>query len=208
MEEKTLKINNLEFNCQTLIEFSSLINALLEMAKKQKETEKKLGEHEMKINNLFKLISTQQKEPKETGIGWQDKENEISNILNDENIFSINYNNSNLSNYINAETLNDAQKQPNNLLNNNAIEEKEMSEEKDNKEENIPETETMKEKEKEKEASNINSPNKEIKEETEEKKDQKQKLLLMIQMEMKRNLNIYMKEIMIYKMMLNIRNYI
>ena len=37
MEEKTLKINNIEFNCQTLIEFSSLINALLEMAKKQKE---------------------------------------------------------------------------------------------------------------------------------------------------------------------------
>jgi len=172
MEEKTLKINNLEFNCQTLIEFSSLINALLEMAKKQKETEKKLGEHEMKINNLFKLIANQQKEPKETGIGWQDKENEISNILNDENIFSMNYNNSNLSNYINTETLNDAPKQSNNLLNNKVIEEKEMSEEKDNKEEKIPETETRKEKEKE--TSNINSPNKEIKEETEEKKDQKQ----------------------------------
>ena len=175
MEEKTLKINNIEFNCQTLIEFSSLINALIEMAKKQKETEKKLGEHEMKINNLFKLISTQQKEPKETGIGWQDKENEISNILNDENIFSINYNNSNLSNYINAETLNDAQKQPNNLLNNNVIEEKEMSEEKGNKEENMPETEMKKEKEKE--TSNKNSPNKEIKEEPEEKKDQKQTIV-------------------------------
>jgi len=174
MEEKTLKINNLEFNCQTLIEFSSLINALLEMAKKQKETEKKLGEHEMKINNLFKLTANQQKEPKETGIGWQDKENEISNILNDENIFSMNYNNSNLSNYINTETQNDAPKQSNNLLNNNIIEEKEASEEKGNKEENIPETKTENRKEKEKEASNINSPNKEIKEETEEKKDQKQ----------------------------------
>ena len=146
MEEKTLKINNLEFNCQTLIEFSSLINALLEMAKKQKETEKKLGEHEMKINNLFKLIANQQKEPKETGIGWQDKENEISNILNDENIFSMNYNNSNLSNYINTETQNDAPKQSNNLLNNNIIEEKEASEEKGNKEENIPETETERKK--------------------------------------------------------------
>ena len=120
MEEKTLKINNVEFNCQTLIEFSSLINALIEMAKKQKETEKKLNEHDLKINNLIKLVQTQQKEPKEKdfGIGWQDKENELSNILNDEHIFSMNYNNSNLSNYINAETINDAPKQNNNNINN------------------------------------------------------------------------------------------
>ena len=40
MEEKTLKINNLEINCKSLIEFSSLINVLLELAKKQKEKEK------------------------------------------------------------------------------------------------------------------------------------------------------------------------
>ena len=95
------------------------------MAKKQKETEKKLsetekklGEHELKINNLIKLISTLQKEPKETGIGWQDKENELSNILNDEHIFSMNYNNSNLSNLINNETLNEAPKQNNNIFTN------------------------------------------------------------------------------------------
>ena len=114
MEEKTLKINNLEINCKSLIEFSSLINVLLELAKKQKETEKKLGEHDLKINNLLKLITAQQKEQKEQkdfGIGWQDKENELSNILNDEHIFSMNYNNSNFSNYINNENLNDAQKQ-------------------------------------------------------------------------------------------------
>ena len=162
MEEKTLKINNLEFNCQTLIEFSSLINALLEMAKKQKETEKKLGEQEIKINNLVKLVSNLQKEQKETGIGWQDKENEISNILNDEHIFSMNYNNSNLSNYINNETLNDAPKQSNNnLISDKIIEEneKEIVEEKDTKEANIPEKETQKEK---KIANEENIPSKNI----------------------------------------------
>ena len=176
MEEKTLKINNLEFNCQTLIEFSSLINALLEMTKKQKETEKKLGEHELKINNLIKVISNQQKEPKEIGIGWQDKENEISNIFNDEHIFSMNYNNSNLSNIINNETLNDAPKQDNNIISNKVIEEKDTFEEKDNKDEKIQEkdNETEKEKEKEKEPSNINEPKIETKENIEDKKEEKQ----------------------------------
>ena len=177
MEEKTLKINNLEFNCQTLIEFSSLINALLEMAKKQKETEKKLGEtekklgeHELKINNLIKLISTLQKEPKETGIGWQDKENELSNILNDEHIFSMNYNNSNLSNFINNETLNEAPKQNNNIFT-NKIEEKEIIEEKSHQDDKTQE------KPKEKSIPNLTEPNIEIKEKTEDKKEQKQIIL-------------------------------
>ena len=187
MEEKTLKINNIEFNCQTLIEFSSLINALIEMAKKQKEAEKKLNEHDIKINNLIKLIQAQQKElkeqkekekEKEIGIGWQDKENELSNILNDEHIFSMNYNNSNLSNYINNETLNDAPKQNNNNINNNVTEEKQITEEKEDKEEK---EENIQNKEKEsKEAKEIpitNYPIKIIKEDIKVKKIENQEIL-------------------------------
>ena len=123
MEEKSLKINNIEINCQSLIEFSSLITVLLELAKKQKETDKKISEHDIKINNLIKLISQQkeQQQSKEEGIGWQDKENELSNILNDEHIFSMNYNNSNFSNYLNNETQNDnintGKKSPNKNIN-------------------------------------------------------------------------------------------
>ena len=103
MEEKTLKINNIEFNCQTLIEFSSLINALIEMAKKQKETEKKLNEHEIKINNIKKIISSS---GSSGGIGWPEKENEISNILKDDDQSNLNMNfndyyNSNISNDLN-----------------------------------------------------------------------------------------------------------
>ena len=181
MEEKTLKINNVEFNCQTLIEFSSLINALIEMAKKQKETEKKLNEHDLKINNLIKLVQTQQKEPKEKdfGIGWQDKENELSNILNDEHIFSMNYNNSNLSNYINAETINDAPKQNNNNINNinNIItEEKQITNENENDNNNKEYIQNKDEKEEkqEKEISPINSPIKMQQEEIKEKKQENQ----------------------------------
>ena len=179
MEEKTLKINNVEFNCQTLIEFSSLINALIEMAKKQKETEKKLNEHDLKINNLLKLVQTQQKEPKEKdfGIGWQDKENELSNILNDEHIFSMNYNNSNLSNYINAETINDAPKQNNNNINNinNIItEEKQITNENDNNNEEYIQNKDEKEEKQEKEISPINSPIKMQQEEIKEKKQENQ----------------------------------
>ena len=179
MEEKTLKINNVEFNCQTLIEFSSLINALIEMAKKQKETEKKLNEHDLKINNLIKLVQTQQKEPKEKdfGIGWQDKENELSNILNDEHIFSMNYNNSNLSNYINAETINDAPKQNNNNINNinNIItEEKQITNENDNNNEEYIQNKDEKEEKQEKEISPINSPIKMQQEEIKEKKQENQ----------------------------------
>ena len=163
MEENTLKINNLEIKCQNLIEFSSLITVLLELIKKQKETEKKLGEHDTKINNMLKLISTikkeqkELKERKEIGIGWQDKENELSNILNDEHIFSMNYNNSNLSNYINNEVLNDAPKQNNNnnINNNNITKEKEN--------ENIPEIEEIIS-QKEKEITDINIPKTNIKE--------------------------------------------
>ena len=179
MEEKTLKINNLEINCKSLIEFSSLINVLLELAKKQKETEKKLGEHDLKINNLLKLITAQQKEQKEQkdfGIGWQDKENELSNILNDEHIFSMNYNNSNFSNYINNENLNDAQKQYDNLNDSNDLEEKEKIPEEDNKiEENEENKENRekdeneeKEKEKKEEIKDIPFPKIDIKENIED----------------------------------------
>ena len=142
-ENKTLKISNIEINCQSLIEFSSLIKVLVELNKKQKETEKKLGEQDIKINNLIKLISqikennNQQQQPqqKELGFGWQDKENELSNILNDDHIFSMNYNNSNLSNYINNETSNDninsGKKSPNLNINNINNDKDNILEEKD-----------------------------------------------------------------------------
>ena len=175
MEEKTLKINNLEINCKSLIEFSSLINVLLELAKKQKETEKKLGEHDLKINNLLKLITAQQKEQKEQkdfGIGWQDKENELSNILNDEHIFSMNYNNSNFSNYINNENLNDAQKQYDNLNDSNDLEEKEKIPEEDNK---IVENEENKDNKENKEKDENEEKEKEKKEENVEKKEKEKK---------------------------------
>ena len=151
------------------------------MAKKQKEAEKKLNEHDIKINNLIKLIQAQQKElkeqkekEKEIGIGWQDKENELSNILNDEHIFSMNYNNSNLSNYINNETFNDAPKQNNNI-NNNVTGEKQITEEKEDKEENIQNKE--KESKEAKEIPTTNYPIKIIKEDIKVKKIENQEIL-------------------------------
>ena len=57
MEEKTIKINSLEINCQSLIEFSSLIKVLLELVKKQQETDKLLSEHDTKINDLNNSVS-------------------------------------------------------------------------------------------------------------------------------------------------------
>jgi len=194
MEENTLKINNLEIKCQNLIEFSSLITVLLELIKKQKETEKRLGDHDIKINNMLKMISTIQKEqkelkePKEIGIGWQDKENELSNILNDEHIFSMNYNNSNLSNYINNEVLNDAPKQNNNINTNNIIQEKEN--------ENIPEKEEIISK-KEKEITDINIPKTNIKEINADNKNDVQQIISLNQKEeikSDENQNIKQKE--------------
>ena len=200
MEENTLKINNLEINCKSLIEFSSLITVLLELTKKQKETEKKLGEYDIKLNNMIKLISTIQKEqkeqkelkePKEIRIGWQDKENELSNILNDEHIFSMNYNNSNLSNYINNEVLNEAPKQNNKNINNNdniIIQEKE--------DKNIPEKEEIiSQKEKEKEITVINIPQKNNKEiNVDIEKDDKQIINTNQNEEIKSNENQNLKE--------------
>ena len=65
MEEKTIKINSLEINCQSLIEFSSLIKVLLELVKKQQETDKLLSEHDTKINDLINSVSVLQKAQKE-----------------------------------------------------------------------------------------------------------------------------------------------
>ena len=170
MEEKSLKINNIEINCQSLIEFSSLITVLLELAKKQKETDKKISEHDIKINNLIKLISQQkeQQQSKEEGIGWQDKENELSNILNDEHIFSMNYNNSNFSNYLNNETQNDnintGKKSPNkniniNIANNNNNDDNNILEESDKNQDNINNKEDNKNN---KDMNNININNPDI----------------------------------------------
>ena len=85
MEEKTLKINSLEINCQSLIEFSSLIKVLLELARKQQETEKKLDEHDTKINDLMKTITNinnnnNQKEHKENNLSFIDDEINFNNF--------------------------------------------------------------------------------------------------------------------------------
>ena len=121
MEDKTIKINNLEVKCEALIEFSSLANVLLELVKRQKELEKKLNEHDIKINNIKKIISS--------GIGggadWQEKENEISNILKDDYQFNINMNdndnnnNSHISNDLNNESKKDNSNYENDENNNN-----------------------------------------------------------------------------------------
>ena len=115
MEEKVIKISNLEVKCEALIEFSSLANVLLELVRRQKETEKKLNDHDIKINNIKKIISSS---GNSGGISWQEKENEISNILKDDDQFNINMNfnennNSNISNDINNDNLKDNSKDEN-----------------------------------------------------------------------------------------------
>ena len=115
MEEKTLKINSLEINCQTLIEFSSLIKVLLELAKKQEETEKKLNEHDIKINDLMKTISNLKNEQKGTAIN--PKENDFANSFNADDLnFLINNDFTNLdtvvneTRYVNKENLGESKK--------------------------------------------------------------------------------------------------
>ena len=123
MEEKTIKINNFEVNCKALIEFSSLVNVLLELVKKQdemeKNLEKKLNEQDIKINNIKKLISSGGGGQR-TGTSWQEKENEISNILKDDDGYNFNinfneYNNSNSNNDLNNAMI----KESSNIENNN-----------------------------------------------------------------------------------------
>ena len=145
MEEKQIKINNLEVNCQSLIEFTSLINVLLELAKKQKENEKKLNEHDIIINNLKKIISPQQQSGGGSGegggssLGWHD--NDFSNFLKDDenynlnnlNIDDNNSNNDNLSmnaydnNITNNERNNDILKENENIYNEIGTENKEKN---------------------------------------------------------------------------------
>ena len=124
MEEENIKVNNIEVSCKTLIEFSSLANILLELAKNQKEMEKRMNDQDIKINNIKKLISS-------GGGGGglnnsQDKENEISNILKDDDQYNINmnfneYNNTNLSNDLNnANTMiKESENEENGDINNN-----------------------------------------------------------------------------------------
>ena len=91
--EKTIKINNLEVKCEALIEFTSLANVLLELVKKQKEMEKKLNDHDIKIKNIKNIIASKG----DDHLGWQEKEKEISNILKDDydNNINNNYNDNN-----------------------------------------------------------------------------------------------------------------
>ena len=82
MEEKKLKINNLEINCEALIEFSSLANVLLELVKKQDEIDQKLLDHDNQIKNLQNMQNSQINNKNEnlTDIFWQNKDNETSLI--------------------------------------------------------------------------------------------------------------------------------
>ena len=121
MEEKTIKINNLEVSCEALIEFTSLTKVLLELVKRQKENEKKLNDHDIIIR---KLISQGGGSGAGSGVEWPDKENEFSNIFKDEDNYNLNnlndenndsndennndYNsNNNLSNEANIDTIKD-----------------------------------------------------------------------------------------------------
>ena len=141
MEDKTIKINNLEVKCEALIEFSSLANVLLELVKRQKELEKKLNDHDIKINNIKKIISS----GSGGGADWQEKENEISNILKDDDQFNINMNdndynnNSNISNDLNNDTKKDNSNDENdeNDDNNNNYENNESNEKNGNKDDDI-----------------------------------------------------------------------
>ena len=140
MEENIIKINSIEVNCEALIEFSSLGKVLLELVKKQKETEKKLNDHDIKINNIKKLISSG---TGGTDIAWQEKENEISNILKDDDQFNINMNfnynnNSNLSNDLNNYDNDNKKEKTNNENNENNenIENYENNENNENSENN------------------------------------------------------------------------
>ena len=129
MEEKTLKINSLEFNCQSLIEFSSLIKVLLELAKKQQETEQKLSEHDTKLNDVINSISILQKE-KETIL--IPKEKDLENSFNVEDLNFIMNNDIvndtilNDTKYVDKKHLGDDKK------NNKKIKENQESEENDN----------------------------------------------------------------------------
>ena len=111
MEEKTIKINNLEVSCEALIEFTSLTKVLLELVKRQKENEKKLNDHDIIIR---KLISQGGGSGAGSGVEWPDKENEFSNIFKDED----NYNSNSNINNLNDEN-NDSNDENNNDYNNN-----------------------------------------------------------------------------------------
>ena len=115
MEEKTIKINNLEVSCEALIEFTSLTKVLLELVKRQKENEKKLNDHDIIIR---KLISQGGGSGAGSGVEWPDKENEFSNIFKDEDNYNYN-SNSNINN-LNDEN-NDSNDENNNDYNNNNL---------------------------------------------------------------------------------------
>jgi len=161
MEEKTIKINNLEVSCEALIEFTSLTKVLLELVKRQKENEKKLNDHDIIIR---KLISQGGGSGAGSGVEWPDKENEFSNIFKDED----NYNSNSNINNLNDEN-NDSNDENNNDYNsnNNLSNEANIDTIKDNsnnitgeKDENI--NENNKNKESSKDIKEINKENKNI----------------------------------------------
>ena len=95
MEETSLKINNLEISCQSLIEFTSLTKVLLELIKKQKDINDILNSHDIKINELEKKISSnewrvQKIEVKNPSHLSNDKDQLFNNLNEDINEANIN----------------------------------------------------------------------------------------------------------------------
>ena len=132
MEEKTLKINSLEFNCQSLIEFSSLIKVLLELAKKQQETEQKLSEHDTKLNDVINSISILQKDQKEKETILIPKEKDLENSFNVEDLNFIMNNDIVNDTILNDTKYVDKKHLGDNKKNNKKIKENQESEENDN----------------------------------------------------------------------------
>ena len=132
MEEKTLKINSLEFNCQSLIEFSSLIKVLLELAKKQQETEQKLSEHDTKLNDVINSISILQKDQKEKETILIPKEKDLENSFNVEDLNFLMNNDIVNDTILNDTKYVDKKHLGDNKKNNKKIKENQESEENDN----------------------------------------------------------------------------
>ena len=87
MKKQKLKLDDLEIHCESLIEFSSLTKVLLELIKRQKETEKKIKKHDYIINLLQdnKNINTD---------SFMDKEENDSSLKEESDLENINESNS------------------------------------------------------------------------------------------------------------------
>ena len=174
MEEiKTLQIDDTSFECQTLIQFSSLIKLLYKLNEKEKTLEQKIdninqtiNEKEIRIKNLEIKLEEQQPKFDEIKIGqsFMSSPNITQNIIKSEKYESPRDMNKQSS------ELEDKKEFFNIALNEAKIEEK--SEEKINKEEN----EKIEEKNEEKEKMEIKEDKKEKGEIKEDKKEKIEKI--------------------------------